>query len=51
MPKAYEEIKAGIRSKSPHLSDKEAKTRAARIYVGGGKTKAERSRRAKQLRD
>lgn len=47
MPAQYEAIRDDLLKK--HLMEKEAKSRAAAIYVGQGKTKAERSARAKEL--
>lgn len=48
MPKMYEGIKEGLMRTG--LNSKEAATKAARIYVGSGKSKKERSERAKKLK-
>lgn len=50
MPKQYLDIKASYQKSHPKATDKEAKTEAAKRFVGLGKTKAERSARARALK-
>jgi hypothetical protein len=47
MPAQYLAIKDDLLKR--HLMEKDAKSRAARIYISQGKTPAERSERAKEL--
>lgn len=47
MPKVYESIRDSLISKGQ--SAKEAKTSAAKIFISKGKTKTQRSQRAKEL--
>ena len=49
MPKAYEEIKDKLLEHM--VSEEDAKRSAAKIFISQGKSKADRSARAKSLHD
>lgn len=49
MPKQYLNIKESYQKSHPKATEKEVKSEAAKRYIGGGKSKAERSERARAL--
>lgn len=50
MPKAYMKIKASVKKEHPKMPMMDVKEMAARIFISQGKTKAQRSSRARSLK-